>query len=45
MLPVGADLFVKIAFVVAKKYPQECKQTRIDIDRRICKAISDWKKI
>jgi len=45
MLPIGADLFVKIAFVAAKKYPQECKQTRIDIDRRICKAISDWKKI
>lgn len=42
MLPVGADLFVKIAFVAAKKYPKECKQTRIDIDRRMRKTISEW---
>ena len=43
MLPIGAGLFVKIAFKAAKKYPKECKQTRIDIDRRMTKAIEEWK--
>ena len=43
MLPIGAGLFVQIAFKAAKKYPKECKQTRIDIDRRMTKAIEEWK--
>lgn len=44
MLPVGSGLFVKMAFQAAKKYPEECRQTRIDIDRRMANAISVWKK-
>ncbi len=44
MLHVGSSLFVKMAFPNAKKYSKECKQTRIDIDRRVTKAINDWKK-
>ena len=43
MLPVGSGLFVKIAFPAAKKYPKQCRQTRIDIDRRITGAITTWK--
>ena len=44
MLPVGSGLFVKMAFQAAKKYPEECRQTRVDIDRRMTKAISVWKQ-
>ncbi len=43
MLPVGSSLFVKIAFSSAKKHPKECKETRIDIDRRMTKTIIEWR--
>ena len=42
MLPVGSGLFVKIAFQAAKKYPEECRQTRVDIERRMTNAINTW---
>ena len=45
MLPVGSGLFVKIAFQAAKKYPEECRQTRVDIERRMTNAIHTWKCI
>lgn len=45
MLPVGSGLFVKIAFQAAKKYPEECRQTRVDIERRMTNAINTWKCI
>ena len=44
MLPVGASLFVKMAFQSAKKHPKECKSARVDIDRRITATIESWKK-
>lgn len=44
MLPVGSGLFVRLAFSSAKKHPDECRNTRIDIDKRITKAIAEWKK-
>lgn len=44
MLPVGAGLFVKLAFKAAKEYPKECKETRIDIDEKITRAIIDWRE-
>ena len=43
MLPVGADLFVKLAFPAAKHYPKECRATREDIERRIRRTVDDWK--
>lgn len=43
MLPVGSGLFVKIAFKAARKYPKECRQTRIDVDRRTHDAIEKWR--
>lgn len=43
MFPIGSALFVKLAFVAAKKYPKECKKARIDIDYRMTKVISDWR--
>ena len=43
MLPIGSGLFVRMAFQAAKQFPAECRQTRIDIDRRISAAINAWK--
>ena len=42
MLPVGAGLFVRLAFQAAKKFPEACRQTRQDIDRRVSAAIHTW---
>ena len=43
ILPIGRGLFLKLAFKAAKEYPKECKQTRVDIDRRVVKIIQEWK--
>ena len=43
IFPIGAGLFLKLAFKAAKEFPEECKNTRIDIDRKVVKAIKDWK--
>lgn len=43
MLPVGSGLFVKLAFQAARKYPQECRSARLDIDRRVRNAVAEWK--
>ena len=43
MLPVGSGLFVKLAFQAAKKYPKECRETRIDIEKRMCRVLAEWK--
>lgn len=43
MLPIASSLFVKMCFVSAKKHPQECKKTRLDIDYRLKKAIKEWR--
>ena len=43
MLPIGSGLFVKFAFQAAKKYPKECRQTRIDIEKRMCRTLAEWK--
>lgn len=43
MLPIGSALFVKLAFPNAKKFSKECKETRLDIDRRMTEAIVKWR--
>ena len=43
MLPIGSSLFVSIAFPNSKKYKAECKAARVDIDRRVTSAITQWK--
>ncbi len=45
MLPVGAGLFVCMAFSAAKQFPKECRQSRLDIDHRITNAIATWIKL
>lgn len=42
MLPLGSGLLVKLAFRAGRKYPKECKATRMDIDRRLSKIIKKW---
>lgn len=42
LLPVFSGAFVKTAFQAARKYPKECKETRIDIDRKVRKTIQEW---
>ncbi len=44
MLPVGSSLFVRLAFPNAKKYAKECRQTRLDIDRRLRAALRAWRE-
>jgi hypothetical protein len=44
MIPVLGDVFVKMAFVAARRHPKECKRTRMDIDRKIRTAIGEWTK-
>ena len=29
---------------MAKEFPKECKQTRVDIDRRVVEVIKEWKR-
>ena len=43
MLPVGSGLFVKWAFHAARKYPKECRETRKDIEKRMCRVLAEWK--
>ena len=43
MLPVGSGLFVKWAFHSAKEHPNECRETRMDIERRMVRVLTAWK--
>ena len=45
MLPIGSGLFVKLAFKAAKKYPEECRKTRMDIEVVMTRAIAEWKGV
>ena len=42
IFPVGAGLLLKLMFRAAKEYPEECKKTRIDIEKHVLKAIEEW---
>ena len=42
VLPFGSTLLLKLAFKTLKEHPTECKQTRIDIDRRLRRIIRGW---
>lgn len=42
MLPVGSGLLVSLMFRAGKEHPKECRETRIDIDRRLKKALAAW---
>ena len=42
MMPVIGNLFVGLAFKAGRKHSKECKQTRLDIDRKLTHAITQW---
>ena len=42
MLPVGSGLLIRLMFKAGRNYPKECRQTRLDIDRKLSQAISEW---
>ncbi len=42
MLPVGSGLLVSFMFRAGREYGKECRETRIDIDRRLKKALAEW---
>ncbi|MBR3239992.1 MAG: hypothetical protein IKF99_16340 [Oscillospiraceae bacterium] len=42
MLPVGSGLLVSFMFRAGKEHKEECLQTRIDIDRRLKKVLTEW---
>lgn len=42
MLPVGSGLLIRFAFKAGKQYSKECKNTRIDIDKRLGAVMSQW---
>ncbi len=42
MLPVGGSLLVGAAFRAGRKYPKECRETRLDIDRKLRKVFRKW---
>jgi len=42
MLPVGSSLLVSLMFKAGKEHPKECRQTRIDIDQRMKRALASW---
>ncbi len=42
VLPFGSSLLLRFTFKTLKDHPKECKKTRIDIDRRLSRIISEW---
>ncbi|MBR2811802.1 MAG: acyl-CoA thioester hydrolase [Solobacterium sp.] len=42
MLPVGSQLLVQFMFRAAREYPEECRRTRIHIDRQLRRVIEEW---
>lgn len=42
LLPVGSRFALGLAFRSAKEHAEECRQTRIDIDRRLTQALAGW---
>lgn len=43
MVPLIGDFVITRLFSAAKKHPKECKETRIDIDRRLVDIINSWR--
>ncbi len=41
LLPIGGDLMTRV-FAAGRKYPKECKETRLDIEKQIKRAVNDW---
>lgn len=42
VFPVIGGLFVAAAFSAAKKFPRECRQSRIELDKKLSAIIRGW---
>lgn len=42
MLPVGSGLLIRLMFKAGREYPKECRQTRLDIDEKLRRIVSEW---
>ena len=42
MMPLIGSLFVGIAFRAGRQFLKECKQTRLDVDKKLSDAIRSW---
>ena len=42
ILPVGSSLLLRFAFKTLRDHPNECKKTRMDIDRKLQRIIKKW---
>ena len=42
ILPVGSALLVRFMFRAGKEHPKECRETRVDIDRRLLRVFREW---
>lgn len=42
MMPVGVSLLVGLLFKAGRQHPKECKDTRVDIDRKIARILREW---
>lgn len=42
IFPIGADLMIRCMFKAARAYPKACKETRVDIDKRLTQIIRSW---
>ena len=42
MMPMIGGVFVGLVFKAGRKYPKECKQTRLYIDKRLSSEILQW---
>lgn len=43
ILPVGSGLLISMAFQEAKQHPNECRETRVDVDAQISSELIKWK--
>lgn len=44
LFPIGSDLIVRLIFKAARKYPKACRETRLDIDRKLTHVLNDWSR-
>ncbi|MCR4792975.1 MAG: acyl-CoA thioester hydrolase [Lachnospiraceae bacterium] len=42
VLPFGSEFILGKLFKSAKEHPKECRETRIDIDRKVQRALKNW---
>lgn len=42
MFPIGSSLFVSLAFQAGRQYSKQCRETRLDIDKKVTQVLKDW---